>query len=78
MTTYTFNRGVKLRTSATRRYLVVSIMDGRARVECSTDDEDAAMRLLRQTRANSCPPPRCTIELIDQAEAVARERRSLR
>lgn len=66
MTTYRLDRGVKLRTSATRRYLVVSVMDGRARVEASTDDEVAAVGLLARYRREFAPAPRCTVELLDQ------------
>lgn len=65
MTTYILD-GVRLRTSAKRRYLVVSVMDGRAKVETSTDDQTAAAELLRYYRANFCPAPRCRLHLLDQ------------
>lgn len=75
-TTYTFNRGVKLRTSATRRYLVVAIAYGTARVEASTNDEEAAVALVKRYRREFPGPT--VVELIDQGEALARESRSPR
>ena len=62
--TYTFNRNVRLRTSATRRFLIVAVMDGRARVEASTDDETTAASLLARYRREFAS--RCELHLIDQ------------
>lgn len=67
MNTYFFNGNVKLRSSATRRFLVVSVMDGRAKVEASTNDEGAAASLVERYRRTFAPAPRCVIHLIDQA-----------
>lgn len=66
--TYVLNGGVKLHTYAARRFLIASVMDGRAHVEASTDDEDAAAKLVARYRREFAPAPRCTIELIDQAQ----------
>jgi hypothetical protein len=54
----------KLHTAATRRWLVVSVMDGRAKVEASTDDENQAASLLARYRREFAP--RCTLMLLDQ------------
>lgn len=54
----------KLRTSAQRKYLVVSIYDGRPKVEYSTDDQAAAARKLAEYRTYFGPGGR--LELIDQ------------
>jgi len=64
-TTYTIRRGIKLRTTATRRWLVVSVMDGRARVEWSTNDEADAATMLASYRREFAP--RCELHLLDQA-----------
>ena len=66
MTTYPISRGVKLRTSATRRFLVVSVMDGRAKVEASTDSAERAVEQIANLRDRLCPAPRCTLSIIDQ------------
>lgn len=65
MNTYPIERGVKLRTSATRRWLVVSIYEGRAKVEASTDDENAAAALIVRYRREFGPGGK--LILIDQA-----------
>lgn len=54
----------KLHTGATRRFLIVSVYDGRPRVECSTDDEEAAARLIRTYRTEFGPG--ATLHLLDQ------------
>ena len=54
----------KLRTGATRRFLIVSVYEGRPRVECTTDDEDAAARLIRTYRTEFGPA--ATLHLLDQ------------
>lgn len=70
MTTYNLGHRVRLRTSATRRWLVVSICPAdaygpaRAKVEASTDDENAAAALCRRYRGEFGPGVR--IELLDQ------------
>lgn len=61
---YEIERGIFLRTTATRRWLVVSVMDGRAKVEMSTDNENAAARKLAQYRREFSS--RCTLHLLDQ------------
>lgn len=63
-TTYRLGDRVKLRTSATRRYLIVAVMDGRARVEASTDDQAQAAALLARYRREFHPD--CRLELLDQ------------
>lgn len=54
----------KLHTSATRRFLVVSVYDGRPKVETSSDDRVAARRLITRYAAEfgACT----TLYLIDQ------------
>jgi hypothetical protein len=59
--------GVTLRTNATRRFLIASVTDRRAKVECSTNDENAAQRLIDQTRAQMADQARTKVYLIDQA-----------
>lgn len=67
MTTYDIDpvRRVKLRTNATRRFLVVSVYDGRAKVEASTDNENAAGRLIATYRRDFGPGAR--LLLLDQS-----------
>lgn len=66
MTTYTVAGCRKrLRTSATRRYLIVCVFDGRPKVEASTDDENAAARLLAEYRRTFGPG--ATLSIIDQS-----------
>ena len=55
----------KLHTSATRRFLIVSTYDGRPKVEASTDDEDAAARLIERYRREFAPGS--GIVLLDQS-----------
>jgi hypothetical protein len=57
----------KLHTSATRRFLVVSVYDGRPKVEASSDDEGSAARLIAKYRREF--GPRTTLHLIDQAQS---------
>ena len=64
MNTYPIERGVKLRTNAARRWLVVSVYDGRAKVEASTDDENAAAALIARYRREFGPGAR--LLLLDQ------------
>ncbi len=54
----------KLRTSATRQYLIVSVLDGRPKVETSTDDEDAA------AFAAGAPGFRRTVVVADSGHSV--------
>lgn len=65
MNTYDMGHGVKLRTSAQRRFLIVAVMDGRARVEASTDNENDAAILIQRYRRTFAP--RCTLQLLDQS-----------
>lgn len=55
----------KLHTAATRRWLVVSIYDGRPKVEASTDDESAAAALIARYRREFGPGGQ--LVLLDQA-----------
>ena len=55
----------KLHTNAARRWLIVSVYDGRPKVEASTDDESAAARLIARYRREFGPGG--TLHLLDQA-----------
>jgi len=65
MNTYRIPRARRLRTNATRRWLIVSVFDGRPKVEASTDDENAAARLIAKYRREFGPG--ATLHLLDQA-----------
>ena len=66
MKSYTLPRATrKLRTSATRRYLVVSVYGGRPKVEASTDDENAAAKLIARYRRTF--GPQGELFLLDQS-----------
>ena len=70
MTTYTIDplRRIKLRTNGRRRFLLVSVYDGRARVEASTDSAERAVELIAQRRRDfPIPAGRGRYELLDQA-----------
>ena len=67
MNSYTIpNVRKKLKTSSKRRYLIISAYDGNARVETTTDDENAAQALVTRYRREF--PGVTKIHLIDQAQ----------
>ena len=70
MTTYDIDpvRRIKLRTNATRRFLLVSVYDRRAKVETTTDDENIAGLLVARYRAQyPIPAGRGYYLLLDQS-----------